>query len=44
MKEFIREQISAVAALVESNRFLTGQANRELHRHWKMQIYETGAW
>jgi D-lactate dehydrogenase (cytochrome) len=33
MKEFTREQISALAELVESDRFSTGQSNRELHRH-----------
>jgi hypothetical protein len=38
MKEFTREQISALAALVKSGRFSTGQSNRELHRHWKTQI------
>ncbi|MGD8297167.1 MAG: FAD-binding oxidoreductase, partial [Desulfobacterales bacterium] len=33
MKEFTREQISVLAAFVESDRFSTGQSNRELHQH-----------
>ena len=33
MEKFTREQISALAALVEPDHFSTGQSNRELHRH-----------
>ena len=32
MEEFNREQISALTALVDTERFSTGQSNRELHR------------
>ena len=31
MKEFTQEQISAISAFVDSERFSTGQSNRELH-------------
>ena len=33
MKEFIPEQISALASFVEPDRFSIGQSNRELHLH-----------
>jgi D-lactate dehydrogenase (cytochrome) len=33
MKEFSQEQISALSALVGSERFSTGRSNRELHLH-----------
>jgi D-lactate dehydrogenase (cytochrome) len=33
MKEFTQDQISALSGLVDSQRFSTGQSNRELHLH-----------
>jgi D-lactate dehydrogenase (cytochrome) len=33
MKEFTQDQISALSGLIESQRFSTGQSNRELHLH-----------
>jgi len=33
MKEFTQDQISALSGLIDSQRFSTGQSNRELHLH-----------
>ena len=33
MQEFSQEQTKALSEMVESDRFSTGQSNRELHRH-----------
>ena len=33
MKEFTQEQISTLSGLIDSQRFSTGQSNRELHLH-----------
>jgi D-lactate dehydrogenase (cytochrome) len=33
MKEFTRDQISALSGLIDSQQFSTGQSNRELHLH-----------
>ena len=33
MKEFNAEQISALSAFVDAERFSTGRSNRELHLH-----------
>ena len=33
MREFSQEQVAALRAMVEPDRFSTGQSNRELHLH-----------